>query len=481
MKFHTKRSSTFFASILVLLILALAIQVLAPGSNVAAAPQAPDPTHAESVTTPLYLPFVNSYAPLQTTFGVETTNIRPSAGLVQIVEAGTNWVRRNALLWSGVEPTPGARDWNTTAGLEEELKNASDNGLEVILIVRSTPPWAQKVAGSFCGPIAQEDFSAFGDFMYDVVSRYSKAPYNVKYYELYNEPDIAVVPQESIYGCWGDPSDPFFGGGYYGEMLQVVYPRIKAANPNAQVLNGGLLLDCDPVNVSSVCTGDKAVPPKFLRGILASGAGYAFDGVSFHAYDYGNNGLGIYENPGWNNNGPVLLKKADYVRSVLQDYGFGPDDKYLMNTEVALLKISNSCDNTCELNKAYYAAEAYATGIVSNLRANIWYAVTGGWRHTDLLGPSLTPLPVYDSYRAAHNELRDAQFVRAVNLDANVRIYEFDRSDRLIWTVWSLDGASHAVTLPGTPAEIKDVFGASQARVSTITASVEPLYLEWNK
>jgi len=478
MKFHTKRSSAFFAITMLFLILALAFQVLAPGVEALAAPQEPGAETAETVANPLYLPFVTSHSPLETTFGVELYSITPVGGLVKMVEAGANWVRRNALLWSGVEPTQGARDWNTVAGLEVELKNASDNGLEVILIVRSTPAWAQKVAGSYCGPIAEEDFSAFGDFMYDVVSRYSKSPYNVKYYELYNEPDIAVVPQESIYGCWGDSSDPFFGGGYYGQMLQAVYPRIKAANSQAQVLTGGLLLDCDPVNV---CTGDKAVPPKFLRGILASGAGYAFDGISFHAYDYGHNGLGVYVNDGWGNNGPVLLNKANYIRSILQDYGFGPNDKYLMNTEVSLLKISNSCDATCQLNKAYYVAEAYTAGIVVGLRANIWYAVTGGWRNSGLLDSSLTPLPAYDTYRAAHNELRDAQFVREVNLDANVRIYEFDRSDRMIWTVWSLDGASHAVTLPGTPAEIKDVFGVSQARVSTITASVEPLYLEWNK
>ncbi|MEJ2711095.1 MAG: hypothetical protein P8074_26045 [Anaerolineales bacterium] len=478
MKFNKKRSSAVFATMAIFLVLVMTFQALAPVLNAAAAPQETGADFAETVTNTLYLPYVNNYAPLQTPFGVEMGSITPSGGLVEMVEAGVSWVRRNGLLWSQVEPTPGARDWSAAAGLETELKNASDNGLEAILIVRSTPPWAQKVAGSYCGPISADDFSAFGDFMYDVVSRYSKSPYNVKYYEIYNEPDIEVVPQESIYGCWGDASDPFFGGGYYGEMLKVVYPRIKAANPNAQVLTGGLLLDCDPINV---CTGDKAVPPKFLRGMLAAGAGYSFDGVSFHAYDYGNSGLGVYSNDGWGNHGPVLVKKASYIRSILQDYGFGPNDKYLMNTEVALLKLSSTCDTTCQLNKAYYGAEAYAAGIATGLQANVWYDVNGGWRNTNLLSPSLTPFPVYDTLRAAHNELRDAQFVREVNLDANVRIYEFDRGDRLIWTVWSLDGSSHSLTLPGTPAAIKDVYGVSQARVNPITASVEPMYLEWYK
>jgi hypothetical protein len=45
-----------------------------------------------------------------------------------------------------------------------------------------------------------------------------------------------------------DPVTLNFGGEYYGNMLKIVYPAIKSADPQAQVLVGGLLLDCDPVN-----------------------------------------------------------------------------------------------------------------------------------------------------------------------------------------------------------------------------------------
>ncbi len=51
----------------------------------------------------------------------------------------------------------------------------------------------------------------------------------------------------AIFGCWGDPNDKtYYGGEYYAEMLKRAYPAVKAANPQAIVLNGGLLLDCDP-------------------------------------------------------------------------------------------------------------------------------------------------------------------------------------------------------------------------------------------
>ena len=69
----------------------------------------------------------------------------PSAGgLSQMAAAKSGWVRKNALLWSDVQPSSsGSFDWNASSVklLETELKSAAENGMEVILIVRSTPTW----------------------------------------------------------------------------------------------------------------------------------------------------------------------------------------------------------------------------------------------------------------------------------------------------------------------------------------------------
>jgi hypothetical protein len=78
--------------------------------------------------------------------------------------------------------------------------------------------------------------------MYDLVSRYSVAPYNVKYWEIWNEPDIdhTIFTSDSTFGCWGEQSDALgFGGGYYAQALQAAYPQIKAADPEAQVCSAG--------------------------------------------------------------------------------------------------------------------------------------------------------------------------------------------------------------------------------------------------
>jgi hypothetical protein len=83
--------------------------------------------------------------------------------------------------------------------------------------------------------------------MHDLVARYSVPPYNVKYWELWNEPDVdpalaGLIGGDIPFGCWGDSTDPYYGGGYYAEMLKAVYPRIKAADPQAQVARGRIAL-----------------------------------------------------------------------------------------------------------------------------------------------------------------------------------------------------------------------------------------------
>ena len=132
--------------------------------------------------------------------------------------ANIYWIRRNGVLWSSVEPTEGARNWSALAGLGSELQNAPSKGVRVILIVRSTPQWARKIAGTgpYCGPIHPDKLVAFGSFMGELVARYSVPPYNVKYWELWNEPDIdpSYFPSDNLYGCWGDQNDTYYGGGY---------------------------------------------------------------------------------------------------------------------------------------------------------------------------------------------------------------------------------------------------------------------------
>jgi hypothetical protein len=117
---------------------------------------------APSTAVTLYLPFTINRFPLQTAFGIETNPTEK--GFSSIVALKSSWIRYNSLRWSLVEPNKGDRDWSTMADLEASLLHAAQNGIEPILIVRSTPAWAQTIIGATCGPIKSEELAAFGQF-----------------------------------------------------------------------------------------------------------------------------------------------------------------------------------------------------------------------------------------------------------------------------------------------------------------------------
>jgi hypothetical protein len=420
--------------------------------------------------------------------------IDADGGLNLVVAANTTWVRRNAVEWSKVESTEGTYNWEAIADLESELKNASAVGIQVILEVRSTPEWARKKAGTgpTCGPISQTKLPAFGNFMRALVARYNAAPYNVKYWEIWNEPDIdsSYFTSDNIFGCWGDNNDAYFGGGYYAEMLKVIYPQVKAADPQGQVLIGGLLLDCDPRGSPSVCATvhptvpEADRPPRFLEGILINNGGPYFDGVSFHAYDY--YGSGQYANANWqsawNTTGPVFIAKVHYIKSVFNQYGIS--GKFLMNTELALLCDTCNNDTLFEATKAYYVAQSYAAAIAQGLRANTWYSVFG-WRNSGLLDDELNPYPAYMAYKFGRSELGTVEYIGEITAadiggDSSVKGYKFRGSDRDIWVLWSYDGNPHLISLVSTPLAAWDALGSPVTPATSMNVTFNPLYLEWN-
>ena len=101
------------------------------------------------------------------------------------------------------------------------------------------------------------------------------------------------------------------------------------------------------------------------------------------------------------------------------------------------------------------------------------------WRASGLLDSSLKPLPAYTAYQFGRNELRNASFVREISEYPNVKGYEFNRGDRRIWLVWSLDGSDHSTTLPGMPLAAWDALGNSIPPSATMDVTLNPLYLEW--
>lgn len=420
----------------------------------------PVPTATESLNRTLVSGPIRWQRP-----GVELINIDNSELYPYLEGLGIGWIRYNGVLWSEVEPSQGERKWERLAKIESGLALASSRNLNVILIVRSTPLWAQKVDGSFCGAVKRGKFEAFGDFMYDLVKRYSVPPYSVKYWEIGNEPDVdpALVAKDSAFGCWGDEGDVYYGGEYYAEMLKSVYPMIKLADPDAKVLLGGLLLDCDP----TLPNRDKPCPRgNFLEGVLRNDGGNYFDIISYHAYPaYLGDMLSVTEYSDWERRGGILMGKVDFMREVMSRYGV---DKPLMNTETSFLCPEWSKKYCLPPKEDFFDAQAdyvprlYVRNLAAGVLATYWYAFDDtGWRYSSVLEGNRTPKPAYTAYVKMREFLEETEYQGALDLPEGLEGYIFQGGQKKVWVVWSQEDSLVFLPKPEGFLGAYDKFGNS--------------------
>ncbi len=399
------------------------------------------------------------------------------------VGVGAHWARVGVIKWNKIEPVrtePPTYHWEVVD--EAMLSNASARGLQIISIVQFAPEWAHGVPGWTCGPIHEQALGAFAQFMSAVVTRYSVPPYNVHHWELGNEPDIDpdLVKRDSGFGCWGDDSDPYYGGETYAEMLKRVSPAIKAADPQAQVLIGGLLLDCDPTHPPE---GKDCKPARFLEGILRGGGAGYFDIVSFHGYALYNGSLELdRQYPGWEYRGGVVLGKIDFLREVMAAYGVS---KPLMHTEGALLCPEQAAEHCAPPTDGFFEAQAdyavwlYVRNWAADVEATIWYGLRGpGWRYGGLLNRDQQPKRVYNALRTLAERLAGAAFSRQVTEYPDLEGYEFTSAGKRIWVLWAPDGGEHFVSLPAGTLAVRDKYGFAVSVDGDTLSISRPVYIE---
>lgn len=415
------------------------------------------PTPAQAYTPPPSSPV-----------GIEVGRIYDYNELAQVMQAGVAWTRIAGIWWPDIEPIEGNRNWESLRRMDVELAQAHAIGLQVVLVIRGAPIWAQKYEGISCGPIRSDKVDAFASFMTDLVRRYAAAPYHVKYWEIGNEPDIdpKLVAPDSLWGCWGDDSDYYYGGAEYAKMLAQVYPRVKAVDSSAIVLIGGLVLDCLPSSASGCADEQRRRPARFLEGILRAKGGMYFDGVSFHSYDYYQKSLGTYSNTNFASDvassGPVLIAKARYIRTLLKQYRVG--NKLIINSEYALL--CSQCEEPTtpeyEWTKAYYVAQANTAAHANAIHANIWFRLSF-WPGVALVDDQLSPTLAYSATRVSATFLEGSKFIReltSVNTrNSAIRGYEFRKDDKRVWVLWNTGNAIQTHKLPSTPERVRDVLG----------------------
>jgi hypothetical protein len=417
--------------------------------------------------------------PAQSIFGVTISNGYVGATAERAAAARVSWVRYGDLVWADIEPTRGARDWGRAARVEAELKLLSARRLTPILVVRGTPAWAQTRAGYTCSAIKPDALDAFAGFVREAVARYSAPPYNVKYWELWNEPDVdpSLLGPGAGFGCWGDQHDPFYGGGYYAEMLKRVYPAIKQADPAANVAIGGLLMDCDFENPyqDRIC-GES----RFVEGILRNGGAAAFDIVAYHGYSYWNGKREDWDvlNPAWNARGGVVLGKLQLLRSTMARYQV---DKPVLLTETGLLcyREHPSCRQNFVEAQSNHLVRVYTRAWANRLLGATWYTLEGpGWEKGGLLDENQAPRPAYQTLAFLTRLLAGAVYDGSLS-GAGVEGYAFRKGATRYEFRWTNDDTRVALEVPSGARAAYDRYG-NPLRLAgpSVEISFDPIVIE---
>ncbi|MEY9856022.1 hypothetical protein ABH935_001626 [Catenulispora sp. GAS73] len=143
---------------------------------------------------------------------------------------------------------------------------ANARGLKVLATIGFPPPWARRDAckdTSLCPPA---DNAVFAKFVKQAVARYSAR--GVHYWEVWNEPNIdawAPLP---------NPAD-------YTKLLVTISAAIRAADPHAFVLMGGLAADHPSPGAPFTS------PYDFITAVAKAGGLKAVDGIGYHPYPAG--------------------------------------------------------------------------------------------------------------------------------------------------------------------------------------------------
>ncbi len=365
-------------------------------------------------------------------------------------QAGAQWARV-PLVWSQAEPqnsTPEHYQW--PASLDEWLAQLSAREIRVILTLTGNPAWAAEYPG---GPLRDGvPIGELVEFMEAAVVRYSVPPYNVKHWEFYNEPDNGEeLYAELGWGYWGNQAAD------YAAMLEAVYQPMKAVDPEAQIVLGGLAYDW-------FTTSGGPFVREFLDQVLENNGGAFFDVMNFHYFPS--------FHAHWDPYGVDIIGKATYLRDKLSSYGW---EKPFICTETGTW--SDAAHNSSDERQSRYVPQVFVRSMAAELEFAIWFKLidddTLGAPKWGLLTAELDPKPSYQAYLTLARQLFPAEYARTLPAaetgTEHIEAYEFLPSDGLGWrgssgpnriiVAWTDDELDHTMTLQTGQLVMADKYG----------------------
>ncbi len=230
---------------------------------------------------------------------VEEWKIQRSLQLVR--EMGAPWIVE-FFPWAYYQAADGYIAWEHP---DQVVNHAHAQGLTIIARLGLTPDWARPPDT----PLTYLDEDAYDDFAAFATAFAARYRGQVDYLIIGNEPNLSYE--------WGyRPTSPRT----YVDLLREVYPAVKQANPDIQILAGALAPTLEPEG-SPWGLNDL----QYLEGMYAAGASDYFDGLAVHAY-----GLTF---PALAEPDPKILnfRRVELVREIM--VAQGDEDKSIFVTE----------------------------------------------------------------------------------------------------------------------------------------------------
>ena len=168
----------------------------------------------------------------------------------------------------------------------------------------------------------------------------------VNYWEFYNEPDRKARQAAGYYrNSWGEVPEK------YAAMLKAAYPAVKAANPKAKVVFGGIAYE--KFNLFAEDFTDK---------VLKAGGGRYFDIMNFHVYpEFWE--LHASQPPG-------LLEKTEKIRAILRRNGV---NKPIFITETGATSDVAQSRKMSDEEQARHVPQLFAQTWAADVDAAIWF------------------------------------------------------------------------------------------------------------
>lgn len=205
-----------------------------------------------------------------------------AAALTSAAAANASIVRTIAH-WNSIAPHEPRRATDSFdpayrfSSLDDLVRNAQRNGLQVMITIWGTPRWANENQGPNVAPRRPGDLEDFGRAIADRYSgRHSGFPH-VGRYSIWNEPNLEsfLTPQFNRSGAIVSPRS-------YARLYRAGHAGIKAGNPSALVAIGETSnRGRDRPGPGAI--SDSVAPGTFAR-LLARERGLSFDAYATHPY-----------------------------------------------------------------------------------------------------------------------------------------------------------------------------------------------------